>query len=192
MIAALHFSCLPNHRHFLFFYVILLLWLCFFGLGFIVVPCLLITHQLAVWTHIVWFKHLLLFRRGRGVTHGCQGSFSRYQIPRSPAGPWQIPEEPRGVVNPRKPHVWGLRPVGWTQDTEERVWRGWGAGTSTWPHQQQDAGRQRDSFHQIKLANLLPCRTGIVIQTLCHRNVMIYHSSQPTQTDTRDLWAINW
>lgn len=191
MITARCFSCLPNHRHFLFFYVILLSWLVFFGLGLVVAPCLLITHQFAVWACIIWFKHLLLFRRGRGATHGCQGSSSRYQFPRSPAGPWQIQEKTRRW-SPPKTRVRGLRPTGWAQDAEERAWRGWGACNSTWPHQQQDAGRQRDSFHQIKLANLLPCRTGIVIQTLCHRNLMIYHSSQPTQTDTRDLWAINW
>lgn len=53
---------------------------------------------------------------------------------------------------------------------ERRGYKGAGVpvlDTCSWPHQ-QDAGRQRDSFHQIKLANFLPCRTGIVIQTLCH------------------------
>lgn len=61
----------------------------------------------------------------------------------------------------------GLRTTRGTQTRKTRVYTHRGVGAAAWPRQ-QDAGRQRDSFHQIKLANSLPCRTGIVIQTLCH------------------------
>lgn len=167
-------------------------WVFFFCLGFVVVPCLLITHQLAVWERIVWFKHLLLFRRGRRTTHGWQGSSSRYQRPRSPECMCQIREEHRRQLQPKAPCAGAeTHQICWMQAGEERVQRSWGVCACSWPHQ-QDGGRQRDSFHPIKLANFLPCRTGIVIQTLSHWKLMIYHSSQPTQTDTRDLWAINW
>lgn len=96
----------------------------FFGLGFVVAPCLLIAHQLAVWESIVWFKHLLLFRKGRGATHGWQGSSSRYQLPRSPACMCQIKEEHRRQPLPKAP--WAGAETLWM--VTERRGRGRGRG----------------------------------------------------------------
>lgn len=45
---------------------------------------------------------------------------------------------------------------------------------------------------QIKPADFLSCRAGVVIQTLCHGKLIVYNPSKATQTGTRDLWAINW
>lgn len=147
--------------------------LVFFGLGFVVAP--------VCWSHTSLLSGRALF--GLSIccysggaeerqTQGWKGSSCRYGSP----GALPVPDKGQHCPQP-------LSQPRWMQE-EPGVW--------SRPHQRDAADKGIPSPGPNLQISFLPCPPGIVIQTLRRGKLMIYRSSQPTQSDTRDLAVINW